>query len=235
MAHYKDHIDQRLFEQIEAYLLDKMDADTRQAFENAMQTDEALKNEVELQRLLTMGIEAYVGSREAAPPPAAVKKISRTWLYAAAAVAIAVMSLLWFSRSTADREFARYFVPDDGLPVVMSGSHDNYNFYNGMVSYKEEDYSKAIHIWQQIQPASDTVQYYLGVAMLNNNNSKEAIPFLLKVAQNNQSAWRLKATWYLALAYLKNNATKEAVAWLRKLENHEQARQLLNDIEKISS
>ncbi|MGN6438631.1 MAG: tetratricopeptide repeat protein [Agriterribacter sp.] len=234
MAHYKDHIDQHLFEQIEAYLLHKMDADARAAFEKTMQADEALKNEVALQRLLTIGIEAHALSKEATAPPPPVKKINRVWLYAAAAVAVAVISLLWFSHSTPDKIFARYFVPDDGLPLAMSGNQGLYHFYNGMVSYKEEDYSKAIDIWQQIQPASDTVQYYLGVALLNNNNSTAAIPPLLKVAQTNESAWHLKASWYLALAYLKNNQTANAIAWLKKLNNEERARRLAKDIEKLS-
>ena len=105
-----------------------------------------------------------------------------------------------------------------------------------MVSYKEGDYNRAIEIWKKIHhenPANDTLQYFIGAAYLNNNDSN-AIASLLPVAENDNSRWQPKAMWYLALAYVKYGRKEEAAIWLKKLSGDEQARLLEKDIKKLS-
>lgn len=242
MKEYKEDIDQQLFEQIEAYLLNTMDAGRRAAFEREMEADEKLRNEVNLQRRLTAVAEVYSYTGEKhkqkeQPRPAAVKKLPHFAWYAAAAVVIVLAT--WFYRNStpsAEKIYARYFIPDAGLPVVMSSANDNYDFYDGMVSYKEGDYNRAIEIWKKIHhenPANDTLQYFIGAAYLNNNDSN-AIASLLPVAENDNSRWQPKAMWYLALAYVKYGRKEEAAIWLKKLSGDEQARLLEKDIKKLS-
>lgn len=243
MKEYKEHIDQQLFEQIEAYLLNTMDAGRRAAFEREMEADEKLRNEVNLQRRLTAVAEvfSYTGEKpeqKEQARPAAVKKLPHFAWYAAAAVVI--VAVTWFYRNSApsaEKIYARYFIPDAGLPVVMSSANDHYEFYNGMVSYKEGDYSRAIEIWKKAyleNAANDTLQYFIGMAYLNSNDSS-AVAYLLPVARNDSSRWQPKAIWYLALAYIKYGRKEEAAIWLKKLSGDEQARLLEKDIEKLSS
>lgn len=242
MEEYREHIDQQLFEQIEAYLLNTMDAGRRAAFEREMDADEKLRNEVNLQRRLTAVTEvfSYAGEkreqREQARS-AVVKKLPHFAWYAAAAVVI--VAVTWFYRHStpsAEKIYARYFIPDAGLPVVMSSANDDYDFYDGMVSYKEGNYTRAIEIWKKIyldNAANDTLQYFIGMAYLNSNDSS-AIAYLLPVAGNDNSRWQPKAIWYLALAYVKYGRKEEAAIWLKKLSNDEQARLLEKDIKKLS-
>lgn len=242
MKEYKEHIDQQLFEQIEAYLLNTMDTARRAAFEREMEADERLRNEVHLQRRLTATAEAfsYMGEKQEQkeqPRSAAVKRMPHFAWYAAAAVVI--VAVTWFYRNStpsAEKIYARYFIPDAGLPVVMSSANDHYDFYDGMVSYKEGDYTRAIEIWKKVyleNAANDTLQYFIGMAYLNSNDSS-TVAYLLPVAGNDNSRWQPKAIWYLALAYVKYGSKEEAALWLKKLSNDEQARLLEKDIKKLS-
>ncbi|MBX3253163.1 MAG: hypothetical protein KF862_03390 [Chitinophagaceae bacterium] len=239
MMEYNDHIDKDLFEKIEAYIHNRMDVNTRIAFEKEMGSDEALRNEVDLQRRLMASVEVFSHNRKEpvksmTGQKAPVKKLNSTWLYAAAAT-VAIILVTWFFRSNTGKDeqlYASYFVPDAGLPVVMSGEHDRYDFYNGMVSYKEGEYSKAIEIWKNIALPSDTVSYFIGAANLNNENPAASTEYLVAVAQDDKSAWQSKAIWYLSLAYLKMNEKEKAIDWLSKLTNNEQAKQLIHDIQK---
>lgn len=242
MVQYKEQIDQKLFERIESYLDQTMDAEKRMLFEQEMKTDEMLRNEVGLQRRLMAATEvfSYVEENQESDKvlhSAPVKKI-RLWVLLAAATVIVCM-ITWFYSSTTpsqDKLFARYFVPDTGLPVVMSGIKEDYDFYNGMVSYKEEDYAKAIEVWKHIyneNTPNDTLRYFIGMAYLNIHNP-EAITWLLPVAENENSSWNSKAIWYLALSYLKHDRRDDALLWLERLKGDEQATLLKKDIEKLS-
>lgn len=240
MTHYKDHIDKALFERIESYLDQTMDTVERAAFEREMDADEMLRNEVVLQRRLIAAAEFFSHTDESVEKAghlrsAPVKKM-RYWIwYAAAAVFLAVIWFYTGNTNTPDKLFARYFIPDAGLPVVMSGVEDNYDFYNGMVSYKEGEYAKAIEIWKGLydeNAPNDTLRYFIGIACLNDNNP-DAIAYLLPVAENENSRWKPKAIWYLALAYLKFDRKEDAVIWLRKIKDDEQATMLIKDIENL--
>ncbi len=242
MKEYKEHIDQQLFEQIEAYLLNTLDAARREAFEREMEADERLRNEVHLQRRLTAVAEvsSYKGEKQEQKEQArsaVVKKLPHFAWYAAAAVVI--VAVTWFYRDStpsAEKIYARYFIADPGLPVVMSSADDHYDFYDGMVSYKEGDYSRAVEIWKKVyleNAANDTLQYFIGMAYLNSNDG-DAVDYLLPVAGNDSSRWQSKAIWYLALAYVKFGRKEDAAIWLKKLGSDEQARMLEKDIKKLS-
>jgi hypothetical protein len=245
MEEYREYIDQQLFEQIEAYLLNTMEASERYRFEAAMAVDEQLRNEVNLQRKLFAAAQtAFFDHKAVQQIPAVkskapVKKASFKWWYAAAAVLLVVFATWVYQSSTItpDKLFARYFHADPGLPVTMS-STNAYDFYDGMVSYKEGDYSKAIEIWTGLKEKelpTDTLQYYIGVASINKNDFEAAVQYLLPVAENKAGEWQKKAVWYLALAYVKTNNIPEAIKWLQQLQNDMQAQLLLKALQKISS
>ena len=245
MEEYKEHIDQQLFEQVEAYLLNTMDASERFQFEKAMADDVQLRNEVNLQRKLvavaqtvSFGDKAvqHITAKESIAP---VKRMSLKWWYAAAAILL-IAAATWFYQSiavTPDILFAGYFHADPGMPVAMSSTGE-YSFYDGMVSYKEGNYDRAIEIWTGLKekglPAG-TLQYYLGVASLNKNDFKSATQYLLPVAENKVGEWHDKAVWYLALAYVKSNHLTEAIKWLHQLPDDGQAKLLIKELQKLLS
>ncbi len=239
MAEYKDDINRELFEQIEAYILNRMDPESRRAFEAGMETDEHLRNEVALQRSLIGAVEVFsftdadVNETKVVP----VKRISRSWIYGAAAAATVLVLLLLryviLPSPSPERLFAAFFEEDHGLPVVMSSDAEQYDFYDGMVSYKEQDYTKALRIWQEVEPLSDTLNYYMAMAQLNSDNTAAAIEYLQPVATDDGSALQSKAIWYLALACLKQNDIAAATEWLARLPDDENAKRLKAEIENL--
>lgn len=244
MDRYRKDINQETFERIENYLMDRMDATDKHLFEEEMASDELLRNEVNLQQRLFAFVEAgsFLSDQQdgSEPSEATVKKISFRWLYAAAAILAVSLMAWWFqsrSPSTPQQLYAEYFHPDPGLPVVMSSTSE-YAFYDGMVSYKEGDYKKAITNWEQLamkQGYTDTLRYYLGAALINNNESAKAAVMFSALAEDNHSIWKEKAIWFLALIDIKTENVREAEKWLKQLPSDDKAKRLLIDIERISS
>ena len=88
-----------------------------------------------------------------------------------------------------------------------------------MVNYKQGDYKSAISKWtalEQKSPDNDTLQYFLGVAHLAENNTQKAIPYLNKTVNNTKSVFFEDATFYLGLAYLKEDNIRLAKETLAK-------------------
>lgn len=239
MEDYKDHIDQELFEQIEAYLLDSMTTEERSRFETQLAADPSLQKELELQRqlLAIVSVESFNAAPKPAPTQTAkIRSISK-WYWAAAAVLIFISGFWFFQNQTATPQKLanQYFSPDPGLPVTMSSS-SQYQLYDGMVSYKEADYEKAIAIWKSIATTnrqSDTLQYFIGVAYLNRDQYNDALQQLLPLAEGN-SKWKEKASWYLSITYLKLNQPQKAQKWLQTIPSYPEAPELLEAINHLT-
>ena len=238
MEDYKDHIDQELFEQIEAYLLDSMTTEERSRFETQLAADPSLQKELELQRQLLsiVSVESFNAAPKSAPGHTAKLRSISKWYWAAAAVVLFISGFWFFQNQTATPQKLanQYFSPDPGLPVTMSSS-SQYQFYDGMVSYKEADYEKAIAIWKSIATTnrqSDTLQYFIGVTYLNRDHYNDALQQLLPLAEGN-SKWKEKASWYLSLIYLKLNQPQKAQKWLQTIPSYPEAPELLKAINHL--
>ena len=129
MEDYKDHIDQELFEQIEAYLLHTMTTEERSRFETQLAADPSLQKELELQRqlLAIATVESFntdqqssiENSSAASRPSAIVKSISKWWW--AAAAMLVLISGFWYlqSKSVSPQQLAISILvptPDCQLP-----------------------------------------------------------------------------------------------------------------------
>jgi len=114
--------------------------------------------------------------------------------------------------------YATYFQPDPGLPTTMSSSTD-FLFFEAMVFYKQGDYEKAITKWDPLlkeKPKNDTLNYFLGVAHLANENEDEAITFLQWASEHQQSRFLSDIYHYLGMAHLKQGDEERALIALRK-------------------
>ena len=118
-------LDRPTFEAIESYVLDRMDALEREAFEQRLAGDATLRAEVELEReniravelggvaRLLKGIAAEDGAQASGTNWA-------RYLKYAAMIAVLISGAIWWSMrpSLNERLFAEYFVADPGLPVA---------------------------------------------------------------------------------------------------------------------
>jgi len=131
--------------------------------------------------------------------------------------------LLFGQQSANERLYAEYFKPDPGLLTPMSTTTE-YDFYRGMVDYKQEKYGEAINRWKPLaeqKPENDTLNFYLGVSFLAKDETDEAIAYLSKAVRFPGSTFIDEAWYYLGMAQLKEGQSEEAIQAFRKskLEN----------------
>ncbi len=140
----------------------------------------------------------------------------------AASITILVTMGLWFFNrpNTNERLYDKYYTQDPGLPTVM-GSTDNYDFYEAMVDYKQGHYKIAIGKWEKLltqKPENDTLNYFLGVSHIANNQFERALEFLNKNKDNASSRFFDENNFYLGMTYLKMNQMNKAKTFLEKSE-----------------
>lgn len=216
-------LDRPTFEAIEAYVLDRMSAEERAAFERRMANDAALREEVELEQesiravelggvtrmLKSIAVEGVASDKQDA------KGSWKQYLKYAAVVAIILSGALWLLRPSAnERLFAEHFTADPGLPVAMSAT-DEPAFADAMVSYKEGHYAEARAKWSpllQQEPMNDTLRFYIASAWLAEGDASTATPLFEGIARDPSSAFSGKASWFLFLAQIKNGEIEKAMA-----------------------
>lgn len=239
----KQNQSQEEFERIDHYLDGQMSLEEQTVFEEVLKTDHLLNQQVEETRLLRQAVEEQslhnkldafheeLSSRQPKTKPIeSLKKPSFSIKYYAIAASLALLIGLgyWllFGQKTADEKlFAQYFKPDPGLITPMSTTSD-YEFYRGMVDYKQANYKLAIQRWNLLieqKPDNDTLNYFLGVSYLAQDKNKKAIAYFAEAVKSPKSIFINESWYYLGLTYLKEGNTDDAIHSLKKsnLENSE--------------
>lgn len=234
-----------LWHRIDDYLLGQWTQEEQTAFEEKMARDEALRRAVEEQRRLIEGVELENARRllDQVMTPQPREVIRPLWQRAAPYLAVAASVVLlitgWYLLRPPrhERLYAAHFEAAPGLPTTL-GLSDDPTFEEGMIAYKQQQYEQALTRWQPLfaqGEASDTLQFYLGVAQLGRGAPKEAEALLQAVAKQPHSPYHSDARWYLALAYLRQGKQAEAQERLQALAASgtygEQSRTLLRKIE----
>lgn len=232
-----EHISQQELETIEQYLRDEMSDSARAAFEQRMEQDEQFRETVAYYSNVIEGIEtaslkstleSYHAEMEqtrngetSKEPADSTKRYPFVKYLVAASLLLVVGITVWmiaFQQNSQQQLFAAYFEPDPGLITPMS-STDQYEFYAGMIDYKQENYRQAIAKWEPLldeRPRSDTLNYFLGVAQLATGDEDEALPYLEMTLKTPESAFGNEAYFYMGLAYLKNGNREAAVQALQQ-------------------
>ncbi len=237
----KQNQTQEEFERIERYLDGLMDREERAVFENSLKTDKELNLRVEEVSLLRLAVEEQTLRNKLDDFHAEMllnrpAKTIRPYIkYAvAASVALLIGFAIWLlagQKSTEEKLFAQYFKPAPGLVTPMSTASD-YEFYRGMVDYKQGKYSEAINRWEPLvkeKPENDTLNFYLGLSWLAKGEAGKAIDFLSKAVTIQNSAFIDEAWYYLGMAQLKEGRPEEAVRSFGK-SNLENSRVIAGEI-----
>lgn len=162
-----------------------------------------------------------------------LKRLRRIVRYVAAAVVVIGFAgyMVLNAGSSSEKLFAKHFTPDPGLPTTM-GASDNFEFYDAMVNYKQGDYQNAIDKWETlfgVNPKSDTLAYFIGVAHLAKGDEKEAIGYLQDLSSAGQNSFESETNFFLGLAYLKADNVEEAKKYLT-FSGTERANKVLSDL-----
>lgn len=112
-----------------------------------------------------------------------------------------ILALIWFikSGSSTNHEFqiAQHYVPHPGLPVTMSSENEK-EFLDGMIDYKANKFEVAIKKWKLLETQSDTLNYFIASALVQQNLFEEALPYLLEV-RDQKSVFSSHSEWIYAL------------------------------------
>ena len=156
------------------------------------------------------------------------------WYWMAASITLLIaLGGFWLTNrpSETERLFNQYFTPDPGLPTVM-GEARNFQFLDAMVNYKSGQYKQAIEKWEVLlpqKPKNDTLNYFLGVTYLANNDTQKAVKFLEETLEEKNSEFVDEANFYLGLAHLKLKNTTEAEVYLSKSQ-HKKVEEILEKL-----
>ncbi len=237
-----------LLEYIEEYLEGKISRTTLEQKAAEQEEDIDLDAEIEWLTNSQIAVEAS-GLREQIkeifPKPQqqgarVINFRSRTGIIAvAASVLLLVVGYFGLFYNPEPSLYAQFEYVDPGIPVLMSQT-DEYELYDAMSYYSEEDYATAedkLRALTQTNTQNDTLFYYLGASQLYQSKLKSAIENLDIVSKNTDSEYQEKAEWLKTLAHLKEGNNQEVEQMLRIIlekENHEfalQARDLKNELE----
>ena len=222
------------FDRIERYLNNTMNDQERSEFDESIKNYERLSQKVGELKVLFQAVEEqslrdklHVFHKETShreKTGLSVKLYKRFALAASIVIILGVgILLITGQKNQNEKLFAEYFKPDPGLITPMS-STSNYEFYRGMVDYKQAKYSQAINRWlvlKKNKPNNDTLDFYLGVAYLALDDSGNAVTFLSKAARHSGSKFINEAWYYLGLANLKEGNVEKSIQSLAnsKIEN----------------
>ncbi|RYF87268.1 MAG: hypothetical protein EON98_01065 [Chitinophagaceae bacterium] len=237
-------ISQEEWETLERYLHHRLTPAERIEFESQLSANVSLQSKLVEVRLLMVAIgepalqEKLNDFHREMPATAKEYHIRsksshlKNWLIAASVLLIVgVGGWLLLNGNSNEKLFASYFRPDPGLITAMSAT-DNYVFEKAMIDYKRGDYPSAIQAWdslQKIQPENDTLNYFLGVANLANENPKQAVMYLQKVTVSATGFFKDDAYWYLGLALMKEGKKEEAKTVIQK-STHPSKEELLQKL-----
>lgn len=220
------YISEQQQEEFEHFLLGQMTMDEERIFKEKLKGDRKTLQQFEEFKEMFHAIEenklrnALEGFHRNFQAEKSAKTSNFNRYRIAAGIAILIAIGLWFFNQPGQNEelFKDYFRPDPGLPTVM-GNNENYAFYEAMVDYKRANYKNAIAKWEKqlaAKPDNDTLNYFLGVAHLANENVDNAIKFLSPLSNNRNSAFYDEINTYLGLALLKKGEIADAKSNLAK-------------------
>lgn len=216
------HIPEEEMESIDQYLDHSLNEGDLSAFQ-AKLSDPEWAEKVEYVRLLRTGIAAAALRIKMEEFHAGIQKgkIRRMpamqWKWMAAAAVLLILGGIWLTRifgNKAHQLYDKYYIPDSGLVISMGSSNNTieYSFNRGMVEYKSENYEMALKYWNTLAPTpkSDTLRYFIGSALMANEQMREALPYFEKIIQQSESIFQKDAFWYAGLIYLRKGEKMKA-------------------------
>ncbi len=223
------------------YLSGNISPEEKKQFNEKLKNDTVFKNEFDAYQKLSNQIHLAFLKEDLKDIHHQVihntkKPKMRPFFYAVASlICIGILAWMLFptnSSTTPNQTFDDYFLKDPGLPTVM-GIQKNIEFQRGMVLYKQGKYSEAKEKWLLLNADkvdNDTLQYYIAMTYLNEDNTDQALVWLQKESVRNSVAFQNEAIWYEALIYIKSGENKKALEKLEKIKHLPKSQELIQKI-----
>lgn len=238
--------DQELFDKIEQYLAGELSQDDRMLFEQEMDQNSALKQEVLLHlgtdQILEYGMEKdlrrslqdWSNNR-----PTSKRRILRPLLSIAATITILIVGSIWVMQSQYNRQalIDKYY----DIPLIQINRQADpttrSTFQQGLETFAAEEWDEAINLLQQVPTTSsnyERAQIYLGHGYMITDNARRAYDIFTKL---NQSADDPTLDWLTLLSAFEQTDQSKILGALDKIMNqtdhpfHERAKSVQQDLE----
>lgn len=225
------------YDMINRYLDGEMSTEEQNAFEEQVQQDAELRNEVELLRDVneTLKIKLHPDETEMAlrkslkninpeffsnkSEQAKIIPLSRRrWVTAVAAVFImALLLTVWqpWKKENLYTQYASIQMPG----IAERGAIADSTFKLAVENFNNKKFTEAISAFELVLKDSSQnsfVQYYYAIALLQNNEIGKSRVQLTEL-YNGSSLFKYDAAFYMALSYLKEKNKAVCIEWLKKI------------------
>ncbi|GAB5527666.1 MAG: hypothetical protein Roseis2KO_55380 [Roseivirga sp.] len=223
--------DQDTYELIERYLQHDLQGDELTRFEQALQQDESLVAEVNLQRsvqqlLVEEDVQALDKQltdlrKDYGAETPKLLPFRKIWFAAAAVLMLSIAYIGFFMQAdplSGEEAFTTYFEPYPADNAVRSDddSLKLSQMYQGLEAYERADYGEAMTLLQPLLKESIRARFYYGVSQLAIGETERAIATLAEMS-NEDSIYEDPAAWYSALGLLKLGEREQAVNLLERI------------------
>ena len=228
---------------IDNYLLGRSEARELAQLEIRLISSPDYLSDLVEQRILFLGVEEFFlrkrlldFHRDVVQFPS-TKFHKKAWIALIISFFILLIVVVWaifFRNPSSIIFFNAQFEPNPGLEIPTDKANPD-EFYRGMKSYNNAQYSRAVFIWEPLyasHPENDTILFYLGVANLAVDNIRQASKYLLLAQENIKSVFHDDAKYYYALSLIKQNRVKEA-KWSLEDDTCEKCELLLEKLERL--
>lgn len=239
---------------IDRYLRDELTPAELKSFREKMKADKELKEEVELQKSILEGIQAY-GNQKLKNRLKQIHKENEKgklisiaalrnepyMLYAAASVLLifGIYFTFQLSRSKSPQELftAYYSTPEVNLSLRTPEASQELIKANEF--YGNNNYLNAAGIYETYltsHPEDIRIQFYCAICYIELNRTEEALTRLNFIIDNQHHVFADQATWYAALIYLDQDKTEKSILLLERIvkdinaDYHNDAIELLNEL-----
>ncbi len=223
------------FERIANYLEGDLTAEDKRSFEEQLDIDPYLREQVEQVRIALKGVENTGLKNDLKNIHDELYNPSRDYratIWRWVAVLVLLVPAVWFVVSNLNQPdlFTAYFKPYPN--VLTARATDNNTLTSTMSDYSSGKYTSALSGFAELKEMgidSDEIDLYMGITYLQLDKTAEAIQLWSDLGSQHRYAPQIK--WYLALAYLKSEQTDQAKKLLMALEqnnfNYQQAQEIL--------
>ena len=243
---------EELYQSIERYLAEEMEAEELSRFEEKLATDAALKAEVRLHRELAESVTEQAGTEKLIEdlneihresPAEYSKSGPRKLLWAAAAVVLlfflawVVYDMLFDEGKDPQTLYAEYYEVYPALDQKRDANAESDELNQALASYRKGEYRKALNGFQKSFSTPVASDFYSGICFMELQKPDSAIYFLSLVVDEGDNLLMNQAQWYLALSYLSQGEVESAILILNKIITNEgsyleRARQLKSELQK---
>ena len=225
-----------LIEKIERYLADEMEPQERQDFELQLQTNEELKNTMQLYNSINTTMkeeDVSAGEKELSQTleqmnrryiltGGKIRKLSfKKLLAAAAALLVLVFSIVYYINSgklTPEKLYIAY-AEHSSLQVQLRGTAADSLAETAALKFNKKNYYEALPLLQEYlrhEPEDIQMKFSLATCYLELDKYSDAEKIFSEIAAG-QSAYTASAGWYLALTSLKQKDIKTCRSRLQSI------------------